>query len=221
MLTQRIVKAYCQIGLGVSPESSKKQLEEAVDLFGRQLSELEQFAPSPKIEYALSRVRIYWSPFARAAANPATRYGVKTLTEFDDELLFATDQVVILIEGAASSPHARLINIAGRQRMLGQRLAKLYMLNAWGFDQPRIQSDSDRARFEFDGALRELQKAPQNTSIINRQLTAAVSRWSEFKQALTTTDKASPQRVADLSEELLHRMDEITRLYETLFSRKR
>ena len=220
MLAQRIVKAYCQIGLGVRPESSKKQLEEVVSQFGRQLSELEQFAPAPKIEYALSRVRIYWSPFARAAAKPVTRDGAEILSEFDDELLFATDQVVILIEEAAGTPNARLINIAGRQRMLGQRLAKLYMLKAWGFDHPRIQSDSDRARFEFDGALRELQKAPQNTSILNQQLATAASRWNEFAQALTIPDKASPQRVADLSEDLLHRMDEITRLYETLLSRK-
>ena len=49
MLSQRMAKAYCEIGLGVEVDHSKKILEQSVALFEKQLAELKAFAPTPDI----------------------------------------------------------------------------------------------------------------------------------------------------------------------------
>lgn len=45
MLTQRMIKAYCQAGLGVMPQQSREQIRNAVKLFDAQLRELDSAAP--------------------------------------------------------------------------------------------------------------------------------------------------------------------------------
>ena len=52
MLSQRIVKAYCQVGLDLQIESSKRDLQESVTLFENQLAELKQYAPTAEIKQA-------------------------------------------------------------------------------------------------------------------------------------------------------------------------
>ena len=46
MLTQRIGKAYSQIGIGANPESSHQELQESVASFDENLAALEEFASS-------------------------------------------------------------------------------------------------------------------------------------------------------------------------------
>ena len=49
MLSQRMTKAYCQMGLRVRGDEAQVQLNDAVKLFERQLAELKAFAPTPAI----------------------------------------------------------------------------------------------------------------------------------------------------------------------------
>ena len=50
MLSQRMAKAYFQIGQGVDIERSKKILDTSVATFDRQLVELKNYAPTPDIK---------------------------------------------------------------------------------------------------------------------------------------------------------------------------
>jgi len=217
MLSQRIVLAYCKVGLGILPADSQRQLDSAVERFDRQLAELKSYTPTPEIREALDTVERVWSPFKATARQSVTRDGARRLWIWDEDLLYASHKVVRLLQDLSDQRSARLVNIAGRQRMLSQRMAKLYMLREWGFNTLTLQDDIEAARNEFDGALRTLQDAPENTPEIGKALDGIALQWTWFRNALDLVGE-EPYRlvVADSSQSILAGMDEVTGMYEEL-----
>lgn len=60
MLSQRIVKANCQIGLDVPPEASRAQLQDALSLLESQLRDLSAHAPDAAVKRALDHLNRAW-----------------------------------------------------------------------------------------------------------------------------------------------------------------
>ncbi len=215
MLSQQIVLAYSKIGLSIMPDASRRQLDSAIARFDRQLADLKEYAPTPEIAEALKVVNRIWTPFMAAAKADVTRDGVRRLWVLDEDLLYASHKVVRLLQDLSDQQYARLVNIAGRQRMLSQRMAKLYMLREWGFRSHTLTEDMEAARNEFEGALRSLQNAPENTMAIGHELENVALQWTWFDSALNLVgDDAYRLVVADSSQQILEGMDRVTALYE-------
>lgn len=217
MLSQRIVKAYCQIGLGVLPTASRVQLREAVALFERQMTELELPAADAGAHDALRALGEAWRPFRSLALGPVDRERARRLHARDGKVLAAAQKLAQLLASAAPNSVGPLVNLAGRQRMLSQRLAKIYMLQAWGVDSPGLRQDAEASRGEFGAALETLRTAPQNTEEIRRELAAVELQWKWFENALAL-EGAHAYRllVADASESIVNGMDRVTQLYAQL-----
>lgn len=218
MLTQRIVKAYCQLGLRVQPDKSRVILEKSVSLFDAQLAELRQYSFTPDIQDALAKEAALWGEFRAIALAPVSHDGAKKLMEQNEALLQAAHKATMLLESASGTKSGKLVNLAGRQRMLSQRLAKFYMLRRWGFSQPEIASGIEQAQNEFGGALQTLADAPGKTMQIQQELDLAKIQWIFFKNALTQHDSGADlmyaSNVATSSEHILELMDDIAALYE-------
>ncbi|HEY0720104.1 MAG TPA: type IV pili methyl-accepting chemotaxis transducer N-terminal domain-containing protein [Gammaproteobacteria bacterium] len=216
MLTQSMVKDYCLIGQEINKEQTIGRLQQSIALFDSQLNELKAFAPTEESHDALIRVENLWQPLKAIVLAPASRDKVPALMTADDELLTATHKVVLLLQDISGSTQDRLVNIAGRQRMLSQRLAKLYMLRAWGFDNAQVHSDMEQARIEFKGALTELENAQQNNAEVTHALTDARRQWNLFEHGLIHNKELVPLIVSVSSDKLLITMNEITGMYELI-----
>jgi hypothetical protein len=217
MLSQRIVKAYCQVGLQVTPEVSRAQLGGAVKRFDSQLQTLAAKAPDADARSAVARVAGLWRGLRQTARAPVSRDGARALATRSEALLQASQVLVLALERAAASPEAKMVNTAGRQRMLSQRLAKLYMLRAWDIDSASVQADIEASGKEFAAALASLRAARENTPAIRAELEAVALQWEWFRSAIELQGAESYALVvADASESILNSMELITAKYARL-----
>lgn len=217
MLTQRITKTYCQIGLKVKAEKSNQQLQEAIDLFSTQLMELKGLATEKDVINAIENIESLWLPFKDEALSAPLQANVQRLVEMDEKLLLANEELVRVLVNHSGNTSTRLVNISGRQRMLSQRLAKFYLLKAWGQGSPAIELEIERARNEFAGALDTLLDAPENTYQTKEKLGKAKLQWTWFSSSLNfSEDEYFPLIVVDTSERLLAIMENITALYQEI-----
>jgi nitrate/nitrite-specific signal transduction histidine kinase len=222
MLTQRIVKTYCLVGLDVDARRARAELYEAIELFEAQFAELRVFSGEARVTAALDRVASLWLDFDALASGPVDREGARRLMALDEQMLAAADAVVLELEALSQRPYARLVNISGRQRMLSQRMVKFHLFQAWGLGSAAVLDQIDRARNEFQGALMELRASPENTPAIDRELAAAAEQWQWLKSALSLyqADTYFPSIVDDAAEKTLAIMERATDLYARLYRQR-
>jgi hypothetical protein len=220
MLSQRIVKAYCQIGVGVKPDDSRAQLAQAVKTYGQNLKQLRMVSTDRNSRDLLRELGRQWEPFRVIAGGPVTRAGAAELMRRSAPLLETAEKLTRQLQDRSGSPTSRLVNLAGRQRMLSQKLTMFYMLHAWGFETALVYDEIEATRNAFSAALAELNAAPENTPAIKAELDAVKLQW-DWLQAVLALEGALSYRlvVEDASESILAQMDRITLLYQKLAAR--
>ena len=221
MLSQRMVKFYCQVGMDVMPSQSRVALRESIARFEENLEVLKPAAERwPETAQAFERLTRAWEPVRAAASQPASRDSALALARQADDVLVAAERLTRAMEDASGQPISHAINLAGRQRMLSQRLAKAYMLRSWGIDSAAVREEMDSAANEFNGALTILMARPENTDQIRDELQDLALQWEWLQTAVSSEGAASYRLiVAEASESILAAANRITRLYDQVARR--
>lgn len=222
MLSQRIAKAYLQIGMGVDLEQSNRILDASLSLFDRQLVELKNYAPTMEIKLNLLNAEKIWSSYKDILLGRApSTVDAKKVLQASESLLEIADKVTQLLEKQANNRAGKLVNISGRQRMLSQRMAKLYQAIQWGVAPGDANALLEAARKEFNANLTVLEVTPMNTKQIQTELSLAKQQWTYFDHAIRQApDPRMRQQyattVATTSERILAQMDIVTGLYQSM-----
>ncbi|OGB11462.1 MAG: hypothetical protein A3E23_19705 [Burkholderiales bacterium RIFCSPHIGHO2_12_FULL_65_48] len=219
-LSQRMAKAYCQQYLQVLPAAAVDVMGLARKMVQTGSGELARGMQSGQwpveVGRQLAEVQKQFALLNQMTSAPATTTAlVAAASEQADRTLLIAQAVTEAIEKLAQAPSARLVNLAGRQRMLSQRLAKNYFLSAAKVDSKVVQAQLASDAADFRQALQTLKAAPVSTSSIRNELELADSQWLFFESALRrTADDAGLNAVATTSERLLGVMDKLTGLYD-------
>jgi hypothetical protein len=223
MLSQRMGKAWLALVFGIEQTSAQQVLDKSMALFDRQLAELKAFAPTPEIKLTYGKLETAWSDYkgVLVGVTPVKANALAVLQQ-DAKVLALAHQGTLQYEAALGQPLGKLVNIAGRQRMLSQRMAKFYMAARLPVDASTARLEIGKARTEFVSAMEILRSAPEATARIKEELILADGQWVFFDialQRLQDGQASSNKSVSEVfvsSENLLSVMDRVTGLYSAI-----
>ena len=227
MLSQRLVKLYVLQQAGVQAAQCAEQFQLSVQRIDTNLAHLGKNLSQSTYGDLLDQVVQTWTRLKQVLqASPAAQSTTTVLAladELAERLLQGAERLTAALESAGLAPPLRVLNLAGRQRMLSQQYAKQVLLSLLGDDAITRRSEVGMAesRAAFEEALTTLNSLPLSTPEIRSALEAAGIGWLEMREvarlARAATGQARQDRLQALalaSENLLDVFERLSNHYE-------
>ncbi|MFO1435420.1 MAG: type IV pili methyl-accepting chemotaxis transducer N-terminal domain-containing protein [Gammaproteobacteria bacterium] len=215
MLAQRMTKAYLMLVRNIAPERAQSILEESRRRFEVQLEALKNFNSNPAIHDAVVHLETSWNAFKAVLDQPPNDSGAEKLYDLSEQLQKAAHNTTLACERISGTPLDHLINLAGRQRMLTQRIAKFYLYRTAGRLEAPAEMEFHLSRAHFTAVLLQLEASPYLSDAVKARVAALrTNEWADYEAAILA-DKtlegmlARAEQVTDLSERTLARTEEI------------
>lgn len=220
MLSQRLATAWCMVARKLSPGPTRAALRKFREQFANNLAQVAALPLSPGLREKIDVLAALWEDYrALLTAAPPAAAQARALFDLSERILAAADQLTAAAARAAGTPEAQCVHVAGRNRMLTARLAKLFLFSDWQVRSAEARRLMAASRREFDANLAKLADFGADSPEIAAQLAIDTEQW----RALTSVIDASPRfqiphgharEVLAASEELLRHMDTTVKLYE-------
>jgi len=225
MLSQRLAKTRLLTSMDIQPNRINQQQQESLSTFKNNLDELTRFSHTltsgrEAILTQIKDINAKWKTFNSELSANNQELNIDLLIEQSDQLLSSCEVLVSQLEQIANRRSARWVNLSGRQRMLSQRIAKLYsaitLSHAYQHSYHKYLDSLNTAIIEFEQALQELLASPDNSHFIQHKLGSVLTQWQFSKQGFKALDqgKSTPLVISITTESILRQMNDVTALYE-------
>jgi CRP-like cAMP-binding protein len=222
VLSQRMAIAWCMIVSAITPRKALIKLHRLDKEFERNLARLGKLELAPDLTEKLALVRPLWSRYQHLMhGDEVSIQRVQEVYELSEDLLEATDALTGHAANLAGLPEAHYVNIAGRNRMLSQRIGKFFLFREWPGLDDKIAALTLPSCQEFESNLQVLQKTGSTPPELAAQLQVVASQWQRFILALCP-DLSHAARtnhaclVLAEGERLLRSVDTTVKLFERL-----
>ena len=221
MFTQRMLKDYVMIGLQNTFGNPSEDLNKVMNAFEDHMESLYAFTKDDATKKSIEEAKALWVPIKKVLSAAPSKDTVGKLQNDLEALLKVLNDATGLFAKQTGKKSGEIINISGRQRMLSQRMASLYMLKVWGVDDPQFKEKMDRAMKLFKASLEKLMQSDLNTPEISSLLTKAKKSFMFFEVMNRSSSKFIPALIYKKSNEILKDMNSATGLYAALESKKK
>lgn len=214
MLSQRIVK-LCALACHRSEAAAALALlQQSAARIDDNLALLDRELSPATFGDLLESAHAGWRALRALLEAPPKAQALPALDAAAEQVLRDADALVLALESSGLARTVRVVNLAGRQRMLAQRAAKLALLGA-GAAVAQPVARLDEAVREFDAGLQALSAAPLSTPDIRELLQRGSVSWQALVQALPRAGSAPGRtQLAGASEDLLEAFDGLTDAYQ-------
>jgi len=206
MLTQKMSKEAMLIKLGIDKKANEENLKKTSALFDKTLKGLEHGDSSlglvatddKKIQEQLKKVENLWKPFYKKIQAIYSEKDLSSKTfdyinKHNLELLKQMNKAVFMYaalgnKGGNKLKMANDINLAGKQRMLTQKIAKDLLFYQAGIEPKKALKSLTNSIKLFDKTLKGLYSGDKELNLvgtklpkIRKQLDIVKSNWQETK----------------------------------------
>jgi nitrate/nitrite-specific signal transduction histidine kinase len=216
MYTQRMLKDYAMVGMNNTFGNPGEDLNQTIADFEDHLVSLIAFNKDEKTAKALQEVNKKWESIKKDLSAKPKKENVEKLQLMLDDLLKLADEATKDFANQSGKKSGEIINIAGRQRMLSQRMASLYMLKVWGVEDPEFRQKLDDAMRLFKESLDKLEKYDGNTKEISELLQKVKRSFRFFEMMNKSTNRFIHTLIYKKSNDILRDMNEVTTKYTEL-----
>jgi len=218
MYTQKILKNYAMVGMNNTFGNPKKTLEDTIKIFTEHLISLKKYTKEIQIKKNIENIGIEWEEIKTVIQDtPSIERSIQVQAKLEI-LLHDWDTVTKELISISGTESEEIINISGRQRMLSQKMASLYMLKVWGLRDPKFQQKLDDTLMLFKRSMVTLQNSPLNTKEITTLLSKVKRSFIFFEMMNKSTSKFVPTLIYKKSNDILKNMDQVTLLYTQIQS---
>jgi hypothetical protein len=201
------------VGMGNTFGSPEKDLSDIMSKFENHMESLAQFTKDEATKKSIQEAKQLWIPIKQVLNSKPTKESVAKLQEDLESLLKAADNTTKLFAKQTGKTSGEIINISGRQRMLSQRMASLYMLKVWGVNDPKFTQKMNQSMELFKTSLEKLLKYEKNTADITQLLNKAKRAFKFFEFMSRSKSKFIPSLIYKKSNDILKNMNTATGLY--------
>jgi hypothetical protein len=244
MLTQKMAKEVFLIKSNIDIESNIKKLTQSSQLFDRTLKGLIAgdkglhlvATKDTKIQKQLNRVVSIWKPFHKEIKDILKGKEYKksylALGAKSDELLYEMNRAVELYAQQDKKSNFRLandMNLAGKQRMLLEKMSKSILIANHGLKSKKYQNDFIKSKELFAKILKGLSKGDSSLKLrgtklpmINQQLKHIEKLWIAVQNRLQTALKGKSTKKAIVAlDNIVVETDKSVKLYTKSLKRTR
>lgn len=208
MLSQRLVKLYALACSRTEAAAVALLMRESVARVEDNLATLESSLSGATYGDLIAAARNGWQAMRPLLYSEPGAAELARLDALAEAVLAQADALVLALESSGLAARVGVINTAGRQRMLSQRMAKQALLQAG----EGALADTAAA---FEEGLAQLRKAPLSTPEIREILDRGEAAWRQLRAAAPKAGQgAGRMHVAAASEELLETFDGLTEAYQ-------
>ncbi len=239
MLTQRISKDALLIATGIDKEFAKKDIIFSANLYNKTLNgfingdKSLKLIPTkdPKIKIFLKQLKQSWDKFYENVLNftkDGDKNSLKYIIANNEEMLKLSHKLVQMYKNSTttskiSKEMAEKIDLAGRQRMLSQKMLKEKLLALFNINKTSNEEKLQKDISDFDSVLHDLIKgskqrnwSPEAITHILSQLKRVNSIWQKF-EPLMKKEKLSKDELNSINKlnmQLLKEMNKAVKMYE-------
>ena len=217
MLTQRMLKSHLMIGADIKTDEAARQLDDSVATFEERILAMQAFVDAhPELESGMALLTELWQNHRMNLLNKPEKANIASLWKENLKLMNACQDLEETIAAITRQKAAELILIAGKQRMLSQRIAKDYIAMAWHVEDEHILEDYRLSKQTFAKGLEHLKASPLNTAEITGLLGKIEAQWKFSEKAFTldSNSQFAPTVISVTTESILKKMTEVIHLYE-------
>lgn len=215
MLSQRIARNFLMVGTNIDAKSAQQELDLNIATFEQNLMELQEYATKKDVKVTLNKVDQSWQMYRVLAVSMPSKDSALEVLRSSDEVLQRSEELVAQIQKATATQPTKLVGTSGRQRMLSQRIAKMYLALYWAVPFQGLEGELNKAMQEYEKGLSSLEEAQLNTPQISSSLLKVRAQWDFAKAGFRQYKEGRfiPMVIARTSDTMLKQMNDITLQY--------
>jgi hypothetical protein len=217
-LSQRLVKLKAQELLQISPDATLDSLVATEKLMSSVIQFLSSSVPVSSRARMETLSRLSSTLLAQSKLKPTLEFLIQSNT-MSLELLTAAEELTAEMQALSKVKAVEIVNTAGRQRMLSQRMAKNYFLLANRLDVKDAGTRINADRKSFNDAMKLLGENPLADAKVKQEHANLANRFKKYDELLADTSekgmsKANLMSIAVISEQVLASANELTVMFE-------
>jgi len=218
MLSQRIAKDYLYAGKNIASSKANKQLKSSLEELLSSHKKLVKSINDSDIANLLAFVEMSTEDFESTAKENFSIDNAQLIIDLSESMLEGSQYVVDSLKKTVKINESKIVGIAGKQRMLAQRIAKYYIAYQAGIKDKNTIDQMKKAVSVFNESHKKLMSNETNTPEINRKLNEIDRLWKiVYKFYLNIEKGGLPLIVFNTTDNITKKMNNITGLYVELY----
>lgn len=218
MLSQRIAKDYMYAGNKIATAKASKELKGALTEFVNIHNKLMNSINDEEIKNLLVFVQMNSEDLGAIVKKAFTTDNAYLILDLSESMLEGSQYLVNSLKDTLNIKESKIIDDAGRQLMLSQRIAKYYIAYKSGIKDKNTVEQMHAAVKLFTESHETLMLNKTNTPEINRKLNEIDRLWKiVYKFYLNIEKGGLPLIVFSTTDKITKKMNEVTELYVELY----